>query len=155
MSIFGPVVSMLNLYGGPGKTIGMLFRRIVIPITFDLQVAGPISVLFSEPSPLQSCQEMNDGIQVAVYILDELANPLNVSSASATYLLFQRPDGTTFRRAASFITNGADGGVYYTTEEADFTQGGPWNVQASFLLAGDEKTTRLGSFRVEANIIAP
>lgn len=152
MSVYGQLVSVLNLYGGPGKTLGMFYRRIMLPISFYLQIGGPVSIEFTTPEALQNFQACNSGVQVTAYILDQLANPLNISSASATYLLFLRPDGTSFNRIANFVTNGYDGGIYYLTTESDFTQVGNWQLQASFSLAGDLKTTRWSSFQVASNI---
>jgi hypothetical protein len=150
-----PVASVLGLYGAPCRTFGLQYWRLMIPLNFYLQVGGPISVVFDMPSPLQSCQDGNSGIQIVVYVLDQLANPANISSASSTSLLFMRPDETTFNRVASFVTSGMDGGLFYTVLDTDFLQDGLWQVQASFTLAGDKKTTRIGSFVVGGNIIAP
>lgn len=127
----------------------------MIPLDFGLQIAGPINPAFNPPSPLQECQELNAGIQIVVYVLDQLANPTNISAASSLFLLFQRPDGSTFNKVANFLTNGQDGGLYYTVVDTDFSQDGTWFVQASFLLVGDKKTTRQGSFLVGPNILAP
>lgn len=151
MSIFGPVVSMLQPYGASGKTIGMLFRRIMIPLTFDLQVAGPNATDLDDDVP-QSCQDANAGIQIIAYVIDNLGNAIDISGASAMTLRFRKPDGTTMEKTASFLTNGMDGGVVYASEEDDFNQDGPWDVQAAFTVAGDKKTTRWGHFNVDPNI---
>lgn len=155
MSIYGLVYTTLQTYGGPAKPIGMFFRRLVIPLNFDLQIAGPVDEEFIDPSTLQFCQDSNAGIQILVYVLDQLANPTDISAASSMVFRFLRPDGTTFYKSANFLTNGMDGGLYYITTESDFIQDGTWQVQAAFKLAGDPKSTVWGPFLVTENIIAP
>ena len=151
MSIYGPVVTTLQLYGGPGAPIGSLYRRLLIPLIFQLQIAGPDAVDFGVAA--QACQDANDGIQVIVYVLDNLLNPVDLSASSATFLKFLKPDGSAVKIAAAFLTNGMDGALTYTTTETDFVQDGVWQVQAAFILAGDHKTTRWGSFTVYPNIL--
>lgn len=153
MSVYGQVVSTLGLYGGPAKPSGILYRRLVISLSFDLQIAGPGAIDF--PSTLQSCQDANSGIQIVAYVLDQLGNPADISGASAKVLKFQRPDRTAFSLAGLFLTNGMDGAISYITTESDLVMNGTWFVQAGFLLAGDQKTTRWGRFIVEPNIIDP
>lgn len=127
----------------------------MIPLQLDLQIAGPVSGDFNPPNPLQSCQDGNAGIQVVVTVLDQLANPANISAATGLRMNFMRPDGTTVGMTANFLTNGQDGSVYYTTSGPDLAQDGVWQVQASFSIAGQAKTTRWGQFQVGANIITP
>jgi hypothetical protein len=153
MSVSGFIVSTLQLYGAPGRLYGVYNRRLVIPLTFDLQIAGSGSGQF--PSSLQACQNGNAGIQIAAYVVDQLGNPVDISAATNAKLRFQRPDGTAYSIAVLFITNGMDGGLGYITSETDFIQDGTWSVQASFLLSGDKKTTQWGNFTVDANIAAP
>lgn len=151
MSVFGPVVTTLQLYGGPGRPIGKLYRRLVISLSFDLQVAGPDSTDFSTAA--QSCQDANAGIQIIARVLGTEGDPINISAASDLVLRFQKPDGTTVGKVASFLTNGMDGAVYYTTAGADFDMDGEWQVQASFSISGESKTTRWSSFSVNPNIV--
>ncbi len=155
MSVYGIQYTSTQCYGGPGAPFGMMYRRLVIPLNFDLQIAGPVDTEFIDPSTLQFCHACNSGIQILVYVLDQLANQANISAASSLRFRFLRPDGTTFNRTANFLTNGADGGIYYLVTDTDFVQAGAWQVQASFVLAGDQKTTNWGPFLVSPNIVAP
>lgn len=153
MSIYGKITTVLWPGGTPGAPMGLLHRRLVIPLTFDLKIAGPVSDAFASVS--QFCQDANGGIQIVVYAMDQDGDSVDISGASLLSLRFQRPDATAFNKDASLLTNGMDGAMQYTSSNTDFLMDGLWQVQASFTLAGDKKTSHWGSFTVYPNIIAP
>lgn len=154
MSIRGRVVTALWPGGTPGAPMGLLYRRIVIPLTFDLHVAGLDSTDFVEVLPAQSFQNANAGIQLVVVVVDQAGDAVNIGAATVLTLRLKRPDGRAFSRAASLLTNGMDGAVQYTSTETDFIMDGTWAVQAYFVLAGDKKSTRWGAFTVNPNILS-
>ena len=153
MSVYGPTFSVLHLYGCSSRPVGTFWQKIMIPLSFYLQVAGPVPLVFAPPSPLQFCQGRNPNIQIAVYALDQLANPLNISAASAMQINFRQPSGGNFYRTASFVTNGYDGGFFYNSLITDFIQDGEWMVQGQFTVSGQTMTTQLGKFLVESNVM--
>lgn len=154
MSVYGRVVTTLQLGGTPGAPVGLLHRRLVIPLTFDLHVAGLDSTNFMEVLPAQSFQDASAGIQLVVVIVDQAGDAVDISAATVLTLRFKRPDGLAFSKTGTLLTNGMDGAIQYTSLETDFIVDGTWAVQAYFVLAGDKKSTRWGAFGVNPNILS-
>jgi len=65
-------------------------------------------------------------IQVEVLESDAV---LDISTATATAILFTKPSGEIIERAASFLTDGTDGLITYTTLESDLDQKGIWSYR--------------------------
>jgi hypothetical protein len=80
---------------------------------------------------------------------------VNLQGNTVLEFLFGPPASSglaTFARAATFITNGSDGGMQYTTVTTDFTQPGQWYVQAKYVIGGTPKYTSTRNFYVYPNI---
>ena len=124
----------------------------MITLPFTLQVGGAAPSDFAALP--QMAQESNDGIQLAVTVVDQNGNPVNIRNASALALALLRPDGTTRKLTATLLTSGIDGGLQYTTVAADLPQAGIYQIQARYTIGGQKQTTRWGAFTVAANIDA-
>lgn len=148
MAILGQPITALPSYG----TIGMPYRRpLVIPVEFQLQVAGqfqPNKFIVTQ----NFCQVANAGIQFIVTVLDENLDPLDIMGANPIVLAFQAPDGTQTPKAATFLTNGLDGAIYYTTNDTDILEAGLWYLQAQVTIGGTILTTLWGQFEANANL---
>lgn len=143
-------VSGLCLGGFSGGLLGLLARSPMIPLNFTLPVGGPVQAdLDFLP---QGCQTFNDNIQLVVYVVDEAGNAIGLRTATAKKIFLLAPDGTTIERDASFLTSGVDGALKYTTVEGDIKEHGTYQIQAEYTISGKTQTTRLGKFRVGANI---
>jgi len=57
-------------------------------------------------------------------------NPVDVSGLDLLELIFEKPDGTIFKRVASLTTDGTDGKVRYVSQRGDVTHAGRWRWQA-------------------------
>lgn len=77
---------------------------------------------------------------------------VDLSSASAKTIHFEKPDGTTSSKTASFLTDGTDGILSYTTASGDLNQVGTWKIAGEVTLSGGTWSTETGKFRVEATI---
>jgi len=148
MAILGQPITALASYG----SVGMPYRfPIVIPVNFQLQIAGP----FNPPGFIVTtnfCQVANAGIQFIVQVLDENQNPLNISGATSLMLVFQNPDGSEFTRTAQYTSNGIDGNLYYVSTATDFLEAGLCFVQAQVIVGGAVLTTMQGQFAVNGNL---
>lgn len=151
MAIIGGYrVSGLCVTGVPGGLLGLIARSPMIPLTFTLPVAGPVSAdLDFEP---QSCQNENDNIQLVVIVVDQLGDVVSVRNASSKKIKLLAPDGTTIERPASFLTSGVDGALAYTTKTTDLRQRGTYQIQAEYVIGGKLQSTRWGTFRVGPNV---
>ena len=67
--------------------------------------------------------------------LKEVGVVVNISSATAKQLIFERPDGSTFTVTASFTIDGTDGKLQYTILVGDLNIAGLWSWQAKVTLA--------------------
>ena len=130
---------------------GMSFRMpIVIPLQFGLKVAGAFQGTFVKTNNF--CQVANAGIQFIVTVLDQNGNPLNISGATSLVIAFQLPDGTQVNKAATYVTNGIDGQLYYVTTATDLLEAGLCYVQAQVVVGGSTLTTAWGQFQANANL---
>lgn len=76
----------------------------------------------------------------------------DISEATKTDIIFQRPDGTYFTRPAIFITDGSDGWIRYTTIVNDFDQAGTWKYQTYIEIGSDVKWGSIHKFKVLSNL---
>ena len=91
------------------------------------------------------------GTQLVVTIKDG-TTIVDISTASAKYLVLKKPDGTTLQKNTSFITDGVDGQMQYTSVSGDFTTCGSWKMQGNVELGSSKFRTDIISFKVFRNI---
>ena len=85
-------------------------------------------------------------------IKDQDDAAVDVSGATTKEIVFERPDGTSVTRDATFLTDGTDGIVEYQAVGGDHDIAGPWRKQAHVTIAsGDWKSTIVG-FPVAPNL---
>ena len=78
---------------------------------------------------------------------------VDVSAASTKQLKFKRPDGSSFTKTATFVTDGTDGKIQYVTVDGDLNMAGAWTQQGYVAGVGGftgHSTKR--SFNVDSNI---
>lgn len=78
---------------------------------------------------------------------------VDVSTASAQSILFEKPDGTTMIVTSVFKTDGTDGIIQYATILDDLTPFGKWKVQAHVVLPTGSWKSDISKFTVYANIV--
>ncbi len=77
---------------------------------------------------------------------------VDVSSASALKILFQKPDGTTNEeKAASLEGAGTDGQIKYVTVSGDMDTVGKWSIQGKVTIGTGTWYSEKASFFVHAN----
>lgn len=59
---------------------------------------------------------------------------LNISSATTKQILLRKPSGTVLTKTASFVTDGTNGKISYTTVAGDLSEDGQWKIQAYIVL---------------------
>lgn len=77
---------------------------------------------------------------------------IDVSTATVKKVKFQRKDKTTFSRDVSFVTDGTDGLVSYTTVNGDLDQAGKWTAQLYMELPSWSGHTSKITFTVQTPI---
>ena len=143
----GQPISGLGSWGGPSRA---WTYPLVIPLQFALQVAGVFQGTFVSTGNF--CQVANAGIQLVVQFLDANGDPLDISGATSLQIAIQQPDGTQVLTAASYVSNGIDGQLYYVTTATDLLEAGLCYVQGQVVVGGSTLTTALGQFEASANI---
>ena len=81
--------------------------------------------------------------------------PLNLSAASSKQIRFEKPDGTTFDRDATFTTDGSDGKIYYEWQANELDTEGKWYAQAMIVDGGKSWSGDIEEFEVGGNIADP
>lgn len=104
---------------------------------------------------IQEIREYDIGTKFLITMKDQDGDVLDISQATSKKIYFQKPDGTTLNKDASFETNGDDGLIYYTSVENDLTPEGTWQIQAMVVLPDGTWRSTIRSFQVHENIIDP
>lgn len=97
-------------------------------------------------------QESAVGVIIQYTVLDYNANPLDISSATVKSLVFKKPDGTVVTKTATFVTNGTDGKLKYTSIAGDLAPYGTFSVQAMLTMTGFDGRSEVETFDVERNL---
>ena len=160
MSIYGKRITALSPLGVPGRPEGKEAQRLMINIELPLQIAGALIVGFlgtEDPiiPPAQIAQEGDGDILVVVQVVDANSAPVDLSGATETFLLVEKPDLTTAVYAAALTNGGADGRISYALDASDLDQSGFYQLQATFKVSSAPKSTVIGSFKVQENIPLP
>jgi len=93
------------------------------------------------------------GTKLRLVLVDQQGAVINISSASTKEIRVARPDGSTFDRAASFVTDGTDGAMEILSEAGDFTESSPnYKMQGHVIQSGLDIRTDVETFEVEANL---
>lgn len=86
---------------------------------------------------------------------------LDLSDALATEVIFMRPDGSSFSRAAQLLDSassgslpGTDGVMFYVIQPGDLSPAGNWFVQAYVELDGGAWSSTVSHFVVFPNLIS-
>jgi len=91
------------------------------------------------------------GVQFTVTLLDD-TDAVDLSSASTLQLLFKKPGGSLLTKTASFVTDGTDGKIKYTTISGDLDEVGSWKLQAYIVIAANSWHSDYIGFKVHRNI---
>jgi len=90
--------------------------------------------------------------QLTVYT-DTNGTILDISYATIIQIIFEKPDGTLITQDASFLTDGTDGILVYTSVSGDLNQVGKWKIQARLSDGGANDTkTDIVRFNVHENL---
>lgn len=77
---------------------------------------------------------------------------IDVSSQVSMDLIFQKADGVVVTYPASFVTDGTDGKVQYTTVADDLDVVGSWKLQAKVALPTGIWSSEIKKFKVYKNL---
>lgn len=95
---------------------------------------------------------VNDvGTAMELDVLDQNNAVVNISSAGLQ-MSFLRPDGSTFTKNATFVTDGTDGKMHYVTQAGDLNIPGNWKMQGILTFPGGLWHTDVQKFKVLADI---
>lgn len=88
-------------------------------------------------------------------IVDEIEDPINISSATAMTVRFGKPDGESIDRPGAFVSGGSDGVIQYTAVAGDLDVSGKWRIQAYIVTPLGEWSSEIETFWVKENLAAP
>lgn len=89
-------------------------------------------------------------IEVQFIGVDQL--PVPIGSATVRQITLRATDNNTYRRAASFTTDGSDGKIRWLVEPGFFKQLGVWQVQGYVELPGQTLTSSVAELRVDRRL---
>ena len=92
------------------------------------------------------------GVQITV-TLKEDGVVINSTSLTTKEFIIVKPSGTSVTKAASFVTDGSDGKIRYTTLSGDLNEAGQYRLQANLVYAaGYSGRSEIGTFYCEENL---
>lgn len=80
---------------------------------------------------------------------------INISGATTTsskLIIFQKPSGDKLEKDGTFVTDGSDGQMKYTTIAGDLDEIGDWDIQAKVVLSSGTWKSDIGHFTVFENL---
>ena len=91
------------------------------------------------------------GIQFRITV-NEDGSAKNLSGFSTLQLIFKKPSGSKLTKTASFLTDGTDGIITYTSASGDLDEDGNWFIQARIADGGSDRKSDIGKFKVHDNL---
>lgn len=76
----------------------------------------------------------------------------NLSAATTKEILLAAPDASFVAFAASFVTDGTDGKLRYSTLAPDLHVAGSWKIQAHVVTPSWAQHSQIAKFRVKPNV---
>ncbi len=150
MAIAGNCYTQLQTCGVPGRRFGPFRPSWVVPVEFTLKISGSCPGDFEECLPW--VQKGDEGIQLIVQVVDSAGVPVDISAALSTVIKLSYPDGSAQDFNATFVSDGVDGKIQYSTEAEDLSQVGLYGIQAKIGMGNAPKSSELGKFEVRGNI---
>ncbi|HMU74537.1 MAG TPA: hypothetical protein PKD69_02095 [Elusimicrobiota bacterium] len=77
---------------------------------------------------------------------------VDLSSSTAKQIKFRKRSGSILTKTASFVTDGTDGKIKYTTIAGDLDESGPWSIQAVLTFGTNVWSTDIKPFTVHHNV---
>jgi hypothetical protein len=77
---------------------------------------------------------------------------VDISTATTKQIIFRKPDKTLLEKTASFVIDGTDGKLKYTTIANDLDINGKWNLQVRVVLPTGDWHSDIYEFTVHANL---
>ncbi len=95
------------------------------------------------------------GATITLTLVDQAGDVIDLSTATLTDSLYLRsPNGKLLIKRPSFVTNGTDGEIVYTTIAGDLSENGTWQAEFKLVLTGVSIPSAILPF-VVAPIIYP
>jgi len=92
------------------------------------------------------------GTAFTVTIMDDTAI-VDISSATTRNMIFKKPSATKVTQAASFVTDGSDGKIRWTTTTVDdLDEASKWYIQVYLVMTGFTGHSDIGDFVVYPNL---
>ena len=94
------------------------------------------------------------GAPMTATIIDPATNAaLDISAATTMQFKVRKPDATVLTWAATFVSDGTDGKITYSTVDGDIDAAGTWLLEARIVLpSADWRTVTQRQFRVRGAI---
>jgi len=78
---------------------------------------------------------------------------VDISEATTKQLIFKKPSGNVLTKSGTFLTDGSDGILTYTTVSGDVNEIGRWQLQGYLVIAGKIFSSDIVKFRVYRNLL--
>ncbi len=104
------------------------------------------------PTEIEELHIGDVGTRILSTIVDESADPVDLSSATTINYLLRKPSGTISTLGATLFTDGTDGKIYFTTLSTTLDEAGFYKLQAYIETPTKQWHTDKVAFRVYPNL---
>jgi hypothetical protein len=91
------------------------------------------------------------GTQLIMTVKDD-GEVVDISGASTLTVVIKKPDGISYTKTGTLLTDGTDGNMYYTSVDGDFNVAGNYKIQGIVVLSNGTFYTSISSFKVFCNL---
>ncbi len=88
----------------------------------------------------------------AAECVDGVSESINLATATAQHIVFQKPSGEVITRDTTFVTDGTDGVVSYVTVADDLDEPKNWKYQFYVAMPSGEWHSDIHKFKVYSNL---
>jgi len=96
---------------------------------------------------------VNDIGTVFTITIREGTAPVDISTATTKNIIFKRQDQSINTVAGSFVTDGSDGQITYSTVSGDLSVSGEYCIQAKIVMPAGTWNSEVDHFDVYKNLI--
>jgi hypothetical protein len=97
-------------------------------------------------------QQGSIGTVFEIEITGKDGTPVDVSLATVKTIKFRKPDKSVVSKNASFLTDGVNGIIIYSTETGVIDQPGIWSMQAIITIPDGYYPSQITNFTVKGNL---
>jgi len=92
------------------------------------------------------------GWNLDLRLVDQLASPINISTATLCEYIAKKPDGSKMTVSSVLVTDGSDGKLRHLVVQGEINVVGSWQIQAHVVMPTQDLWSSVLMFDVKGNL---